>query len=154
MALLSLVGRQIQRLDMDQAFNPLSGSARFQGTGECFDSDNSYTLTTPGPAAGQVGNEGRTVSFPSSDLCYSRGVPRALPTTCLLRDVWPLSLRVLVEAQWADRVTQYSCPWPCPALHLRMCQCSLRVSLAVCFKFDPQTLEEPQPASFGEELVL
>lgn len=101
---------------MDQAFNPLSGSARFQGTGECFDSDNSYTLTTPGPAAGQVGNEGRTVSFPSSDLCYSRGVPRALPTTCLLRDVWPLSPRVLVEAQWADQSHPIllSLALPCP----------------------------------------
>lgn len=103
MALLSLVGWQTQRLDMDQAFNPLSGSARFQGTGECFDSDNSYTLTTPGPAVGQVGNEGRTISVPSSALCCSRGVPRALPTTCLLRYVWPLSPRVLVEAQWADQ---------------------------------------------------
>lgn len=78
MALLSLVGRQTQRLDMDQAFNPLSGSARFQGTGECFDSDNSYTLTTPGPAAGQVGNEGRTASFPSSDLCCTQGITNHL----------------------------------------------------------------------------
>lgn len=43
---------------------------------------------------------------------------------------------------------------PGPAFHLRMCQCLLRVSLAVCFKFDPQTLEEPQLANFGEELVL
>lgn len=41
MALLSLVGRQTQGLDMDQAFNTLSGSARLQGTGDSFDSDDS-----------------------------------------------------------------------------------------------------------------
>lgn len=40
MALLSLVGRQAQELEMDQAFNTLSGSARLQGTGDCFDSDD------------------------------------------------------------------------------------------------------------------
>lgn len=64
--------------------------------------DNSYP-DYAWASSGQVGNEGRTVSFPSSDLCCSRGVPRALPTTCLLRCVWPLSPRVLVEVQWADQ---------------------------------------------------
>lgn len=91
-----------QRLDMVQVFNPLSGFARFQGTGECLNSDNSYP-DYAWASSGQVGNEGRTVSFPSSALCSSGGVPRALPTTCLLRCVWPLSPRVLVEAQWADQ---------------------------------------------------
>lgn len=102
MALLSLVGWQTQRLDMVQVFNPLSGFARFQGTGECLNSDNSYP-DYAWASSGQVGNEGRTVSFPSSALCSSGGVPRALPTTCLLRCVWPLSPRVLVEAPWADQ---------------------------------------------------
>lgn len=41
MALLTMVGRQTEGLDMDQAFSTLSGSARFQETGECFDSENS-----------------------------------------------------------------------------------------------------------------
>lgn len=130
MALLSLVGWQTQRLDMVQVFNPLSGFARFQGTGECLNSDNSYP-DYAWASSGQVGNEGRTVSFPSSALCSSGGVPRALPTTCLLRCVWPLSPRVLVEAQWADQSHQYCCPWSCPAFHLRLCQCLLRVPLAV-----------------------
>lgn len=68
MALLSLVGWQTQRLDMVQVFNPLSGFARFQGTGECLNSDNSYP-DYAWASSGQVGNEGRPVSFPSSALC-------------------------------------------------------------------------------------
>lgn len=156
MALLSLVGWQTQRLDMVQVFNPLSGSARFQGTGECLNSDNSYPDYT-WASSGQVGNEGRIVSFPSSDLCCSRGVPRALPTTCLLRCVWPLSPRVLVEAQWADQSHPILFV-PGPALPSTSGCVSVysgyHWQFLICFKFDPQTLEEPQPASFGEELVL
>lgn len=76
--------------------------------------------------------------------------PRTLPTTCSLRYVWFESQSVGGGLSGQMRVTQ---PLFQALPRLPPQDVITQVSSAVCCKFDPQTLEEPQLASIGRRIA-
>lgn len=74
-------GKADPGVNTDQAFSTLSGFARFQGTGECFDSACAW-----GQQLGRQVVRAEQFPFPSVDLCWSCGISQGI-TNHLFADV-------------------------------------------------------------------